>query len=403
MTHISYRAFRAARVCASATLAAMFALAPAALLNSAHAAAVAAVGVNQNVLVICVKYSDVATTRRTSCQNWVDSMTAEINPFFNSATFGRTTLNFVAAPGPDSGWYNLGLATTAYEFTAVAQAAVTLADPGVNYASYNRVAVLTNFAGFGGQGGGPWWWKVGEGSEATVTFPDGNFPARLMTMSITNEWLADAGYSGVYGAGALDDGNTVTAHEIGHQMGTPTHYADIRWSPGVTRDVITPWDIMGFSPTMNHFIGWAKDDRDWTQAAFVRTVGPPVGANINQLIRVRPLERAPGGADVQVIRVPIVATPVFVGYVVELRRRVNGDDLLPSAGVLVSYVDERPDNILKIVVMDDPSMPGNMDQSPLDLGETFTDPGRMHHARGRIGLGPQGGAHKDERNETGQC
>ncbi len=344
--------------------------------SASHAAAVSQIGVNQNILVICVKYSDVATTRRVNCQDWANSMQSEINAFYNSATFGRTTFNFVAAPGPDSGWYNLGLATTDYDFTRVAQAAVTLADPGVNYASYNRVAVLTNFAGFGGQGGGPWWWKVNDGSEATVMFPDGASPARLMTMSITNEWLADAGYgSGVYGAGAIDDGNTVTAHEIGHQLGTPTHYADVRWTPGITRDVVTPWDIMGLSPTMSHFVGWAKDDRDWTQAGFVRTVGPPAGSSINQLIRIRPLERTPGGADVQVIRVPIVNSPVFVGYVVELRRLINEDNLLPSSGVLVSYVDERPENILKLVVLDDPSMIGDMHQAPLDLGETYSDPG----------------------------
>ncbi len=352
-------------------------IAAAATLSAGKAADPSPVGLNQNMLVICVKYSDIATTRRVSCQDWIDSMNAEINPFFNQSSFGRTTFNFVAAPGPNNGWYDLGLATADYNFFTVAQAAINLADPGVNFASYNRVALLTNFAGFGGQGGGPWWWRVNEGTEATIDFGDGNpaAPARLMTMSITNEWLSDAGYGPPYGAGALDDGNTVTAHEIGHQLGMPTHYADVRWSTGITRDVVTPWDIMGFSPTMNHFIGWAKGQRNFTQGAFIRTIAPPVGANINQLVRLRPLSRAPGGADTQIVRIPLSNSPVFTGYVVELRRQVNGDNLLPSTGVLVSYVDERPDNILKLVTLEDPSMPGNMDQAPLDLGETYTDPG----------------------------
>lgn len=343
----------------------------------AHAASISHIGTNQNVLVICVKYSDVATTRRTSCQDWVTSMQTEINTFYDRATFGRTTFTFTAAPGPDNGWYNLGLATTAYNFFTVAQAAVSLADPGVNFATFNRVAVLTNFTGFGGQGGGPWWWTVSDGIEATEVIGGVTVGRRLMTMSITNEWLADAGFGGTpgYGAGAIDDGNTVTAHEIGHQLGAPTHYADIRWSPGLSRDVISPWGVMGLSPTLTHFVGWEKDERDWTQTSFVRTVGPPAGSNINQLIRLRPLERTPSGAQVQLIRVPLAVSPSFVGYVVELRRQVNGDENIPSTGVLVSYVDERPDNILKIVVLDDPSMAGNMAQSPLDLGETFSDPG----------------------------
>jgi len=379
MPSVSENACRSALPGPGRALAKLAAGAGAALaaITASKAADPSPVGLNQNMLVICVKYADIATTRRTSCQDWVDSMNAEINPFYNQSSFGRTTFNFVAAPGPDNGWYDLGLATTDYDFFRVAQAAVTLADPGVNFAAYDRVAVLTNFAGFGGQGGGPWWWRVNEGSEATIDFGDGNppAPARLMTMSITNEWLADAGYGSPYGAGALDDGNTVTAHEIGHQLGMPTHYADVRWSTGLSRDVVTPWDIMGLSPTMNHFVGWAKAQRNFTQAGFVRTIGPPVGSNINQLVRLRPVSRTPSGTDTQVIKIPLSNSPVFTGYVVELRRQVNGDNLLPSAGVLVSYVDERPDTILKLVTLEDPSMPGDMNQAPLDLGETYTDPG----------------------------
>ncbi|MCK7502757.1 MAG: hypothetical protein MZV70_00785 [Desulfobacterales bacterium] len=76
-----------------------------------------------------------------------------------------------------------------------------------------------------------------------------------MTMAIVNEWL---GCTAVGEARNFDQAGSVAAHELGHELGLKTHYGDIRWSPGLTRDVVTPWDIMGLSPGTNHFIGWAE-------------------------------------------------------------------------------------------------------------------------------------------------
>ena len=342
--------------------------------RAANAAAISPIGTNQNVLVICVKYNDVATTRLTNCSDWANMLQTDVNTFYNRATFGRTTMTFTAAPGPSSGWYDLGSASTAYNFFTVGQAAITLADSGVNFASYNRVAVITNFAGFGGQGGGPWWWTVGDGIEATQVIGGMAVGVRLMTLSITNEWVADGGFGPVaYGAGAVDDSATVVGHELGHQLGSPGHYGTIFGSTG-PRDVISPWSVMGFSPTLTHFLAWEKTNRDWTQSGFVTTVGPPAGAGINQLIRLKPIEQTPNGSDVQVIRVPLATSPTFIGYLVELRRQTNGDEQIPSTGVLVSYLDDSPATVFKSVVLDDPSSPGDMMQSPLDVGEAFTDP-----------------------------
>ena len=51
------------------------------------AAPVSPVGVNQRTLVICVKYSDAATTRLTNCSDWVALLGSETNQFYNRATF----------------------------------------------------------------------------------------------------------------------------------------------------------------------------------------------------------------------------------------------------------------------------------------------------------------------------
>jgi len=346
--------------------------------RSAHPEEISHIGVNQKVLVICVKYSDVATTRLASASDWVTLLGAETNTFFNRATFDQTNFSFETTTGPGAppdGWHSLGYASTSAEFFKTCQDAINLADPFADFSQYNRVLVITNLKGFGGSGGGPWWWKVNEGVEATFDEGGMSVSKRLMTMAIVNEWEAHS-----FG-NPFDEAASVAAHELGHQLGLPTHYADLRWFPGLPRDVITPWDIMGLSPTLSHFIGWAKTERKWIPSGpRIETIGPPTGSSIDTTITLQPLEASTMG--VQIIRIPI--TPVtpgapFFGYFIENRRMIYGDDLderLPSSGVLLSLIDESKETILKCVVLEDQGMPGDPGQAPLDVGGVFTDPAR---------------------------
>jgi hypothetical protein len=174
------------------------------------------------------------------------------------------------------------------------------------------------------------------------------------------------------------------AHEIGHQLDVRTHYHDFRWHPGYNRDSITPWCIMGLSPTLNHFIGWAKAERGWIpgwpiggwQYPRIRMVGPPSTSDIDTTVTLTPLEVITGG--VQLIGIPLTSLgspPRFLGYVVENRRRIMGDDLLPSEGVLISLVDENP-HIgpgRRCIVIDDPDHPGSLHQAALEVGDSFSD------------------------------
>ena len=332
------------------------------------AAAPPVIGTNQPVLVICVRWSDAATTRMANCSDWVTLLNNETDTFYNAATFNQTSFLFQTVSGagaPADGWYNLGYASSGYGFFTTGQDAITLADPNADFTQFNRVLVITNWAGFGGQGGGPWWWKVNEGVEATFIEGGVSVGKRLMTMSVVNEWLAHS-----FG-NPFDEAASVAAHELGHQLAVPTHYGDVEIG-GVSRDRITPWDIMGLSPTLNHFLGWAKSNRAWVPAGpRIQTVGPPVGADIDTTITLRPLETTTGG--VQVIRIPKTSGASLIGYVVENRRQINGDEHLPAQGVLLSMINENAGTILNAIVMDNPASPGDLNAAPLAVGGVFSD------------------------------
>jgi M6 family metalloprotease-like protein len=329
------------------------------------------IGLNQRMIVICVKYSDAATTRLANASDWATLLNTQVNSFYTRATYNQTSFQFDSPVGaPGNGWFSLGYASGGYSWRGTGQDAIRLADPYVNFANYDRVVVITNWAGFGGQGTWGWGWAVGEGAEffdMSTTPPTGQ---RVMSLSVVNEWVAS--YAGEIGDAAA----AVVGHEIGHQLDLQTHYGDVRFGP-VTRDTVTPWDIMGLSPFQRHFLGWAKQQRGWLGSARVQTVGAPTTpALIDQTITVKPLESTTTSGT-QLIRVPFSNAAPFSGLVVENRQATNGDEQIPSSGILLSLVDESP-NVwygFKDIVIDDASAPGDNNQAPLVVGQGYADPG----------------------------
>ncbi len=114
------------------------------------------IGKNQKMLVICVKFSNVSTTRLAKSSDWVTLLNQEVSGYYKQATFNQTTFKFESPSGtPGNGWFDLGYPDTSYEFFKTAQYAINLIDPHVNFASYDRVLVITNWPHYGGIGGGP--------------------------------------------------------------------------------------------------------------------------------------------------------------------------------------------------------------------------------------------------------
>jgi len=327
------------------------------------------IGTNQKVLVICVKWKDYSTTRLAYAKNWVELLEKETNKFYKQATFNKTTFQFeTISGGPASGWLNLGYNSSKHEFSKTIQDSIKLADPYADFNNYNRVLVITNCSKPGGQGGGPWFWTVSEGAEATFIEKGKNVKKRAMTASIINEWTA-----GSHSGNSFDNAASVIAHELGHQLNLPTHYHTFKWN-GVNRDSITPWGIMGASPGLNHFLGWAKAQRKWiTPGSQIINIGPPSGQKIDKTITLRPIESVTTG--VQLITIPIVSSSIdkFIGYVVENKSKINGDENIPSQGVLISLVNGNFGPGRKNIVMFDPNSPNNLNLAPLEVGDTYTD------------------------------
>ena len=302
---------------------------------------------------------------------WVSLLTSQVNTFYDQATFHTTDFTFELPPdqpgGPADGWFSLGYAVSGYRYTKTGQDAINLVDSFVDFAQYNGVLVVTNNSGFGCQTLSGSWWKTTRGSERVRLESGVAVHERQMGLSIINEW-----HNHDYGL-SYDEAVAVAVHEIRHQLDLPTHYADLQWSPGMTRDSITRWDVMGLSPFQHHFLGWAKADRQWLTPGRIRTVGPPLDHDIDTTITLAPLEQDVNA--IQLIKVPLATVP-FVGYVVENRQQINGDQGLPSAGVLVSLVDENPMVIYgqKVIVMDNEPSPGSLlDGAALGVGGSFSD------------------------------
>jgi M6 family metalloprotease-like protein len=303
------------------------------------------------------------TSTRMRGSEWVTLFNSQVNDFYNRATFNKTNFTFELSAGSSAdGWYSLGYARSGYEYKKTGQDAINLVDPSVDFSQYNGVLVITNNPDFGGQTNSSHWWLTSEGGEQVFIENGTAVRRRQMGLSIINEWHAhDHGLT-------YDEAAAVGAHEIGHQLDLQTHYADIQWH-GVTRESITRWDVMGLSPFQHHFLGWAKADRQWLIPARVTTVSPPDDRTIN----LSPQERDVSGT--QLIKIPLATRP-FMGYVVENRQRINGDEGLASAGVLVSLVDESPMVVYgaKDIVMDNEPSPGQLlDGAALDVGGSFVD------------------------------
>ena len=118
-------------------------------------------------------------------------------------------------------------------------------------------------------------------------------------------------------------------------------------------------------------LAWTKLKLGWIDAAKVKTVRPGETARIV----LGPLED--GASDVLVIRIPISKDTY---YLVENRQKIGVDRMLPSAGVLITFADDRIRRALNRkapakLMNANPDVP-DLNGAAFDIGgnESFADP-----------------------------
>lgn len=331
-------------------------------------------GRDQRVLVIGVKLAGLSFTRFTFVDDWIAYLNDQVNHFYERATYGRTTFLFEGVDGgPSDGWFSIADSTATFDFGRSCQAAIDAVSPYVNFAFYNRVLIITNNPTFGGQARSGASWRVYQGAESMSLEGGSWVPRRQFDLAAVSEGTGPLGHPPIY------DGAIVRAfHEIGHMLDVPIHYGDVRWPPGLLRDTVSPWDVMGVSPPHAHFLGWAKLERGFLDRARVTTIGPPDGSDIDQTVTLHPVERAADDGALLLL-VPFSEREPFTGFAIENRQQIDGDERLPHEGVLVSVIDAHPEVVfgsanLVLAAGSAASGPGDLSNAAMRVGDTYTDP-----------------------------
>ena len=319
-------------------------------------------GRDKKVLVICVKFNDLPTTRLKTAQDWVDRLNAQARPYYQAATYNKTSFIFETLDaGPEDGWFQMDIpsATEFYINEGSDQYVIDIVDQYADFEDYHHFLVITNHYKSFGQStqGYTKWYKVSRGWQRTN--PNTNIPEREMYPVLIHEW------NGGDSPDVFDNAVSNVSHELGHVLGVRTHYGtDISFNY---------WGVMETPTTPPpHFLGWAKNKRGWLEESFTTTLFPGSNGQLEQTVLLKSHSEKPE-TGTYLVKIPFSNTEPFIGYVVEYRKKTNYDNV-PEEGVLIYYVDENPNGREAIVqVQADPDSPGESADAAYEAGDVFYD------------------------------
>jgi M6 family metalloprotease-like protein len=164
------------------------------------------------------------------------------------------------------------------------------------------------------------------------------------------------------------------AHELGHVLpsnykpkqgcGLPDLYSYEAAEEGEDASIwVGPWDLMDENNPPRQFGAWDKINLGW-----VTPKVPPVSQTQTFTVNLQPLEQDSGS------RAVVIQLTASTSYVVEVRRRIGYDKVLPSEGVLIYLADLTKEGGYGVLrVIDAKPQTQTLNDAPFKKGDIFED------------------------------
>jgi M6 family metalloprotease-like protein len=163
----------------------------------------------------------------------------------------------------------------------------------------------------------------------------------------------------------------VYCHEFGHNLGLPDLY-----NTNTGKTILGPWSLMdkglwngnppGSSPS--HMDAWSKIQLGFMSGSMIATADPGVTTTYS----IDSTEIASSNVHAVIVPLGSDLTNPSQYYVIEVRSGIGFDAALPSAGVLVLYVDTTQ-LVGKVRIMNANPSVSDLSEATWTVGQTFTD------------------------------
>jgi len=328
------------------------------------------------VLIIAAEFSDIPHTVsiNTIKSDWVN----EVAKYYTEDSFGTISLSVSV-----SGWYKLPYNEAHYGANClatgvindpgctgedaswnIAQDAAILARHNVTFANYDYYVFIHSGNGQESSGNPNDVWSV--------TYLGGVWvnPCLQVQQDCNQKTLTKFNIDPELEAGgAVPIG--VYCHEFGHNLGLPDLY-----NTNTGKTILGEWSLMdkglwngkpsGSSPS--HMDAWSKMQLGFISGSMIATANP--GATTTYAIETT--EVASNAVHAVIVPIGSELTDPTQYYIIEVRSQIGFDAALPSAGVLLLYVDTTL-TVGKVKIINANPSVTNLDEAPWAVGQTFTD------------------------------
>jgi M6 family metalloprotease-like protein len=328
------------------------------------------------VLIIAAEFSDVPHTLSidTIKSEWV----SQVAKYYQEDSYGTVSLSVSVF-----GWYKLPYNEAHYGANCIgtgaindpgctgedaswniAQDASTIARNNVTFANYDYYVFVHSGNGQESSGNPDDVWSVTYLAGVWVN------PCLQVQQDCNQKTLTKFNIDPELEAGgAVPIG--VYCHEFGHNLGLPDLY-----NTNTGKTILGPWSLMdkglwngappGSSPS--HMDAWSKMQLGFISGGMIATAN--AGATATYTIETTEV----ASNTVHAVIVPIGSdfTSPTQYYIIEVRSGIGFDAALPSAGVLLLYVDTTQ-TIGRVKIINANPSKADLSEAPWTMGQTFTD------------------------------